>query len=41
MIVHAMDPEALFPYKKPAMHKLFGAFVDCLHAAAGRGPHLA
>jgi hypothetical protein len=39
MIVHAMDPEALFPYKKPAMHKLFGAFVDCLHAAAGRGPH--
>jgi hypothetical protein len=41
MIVHAMDPEALFPYKKPAMRRLFDAFVDCLHAAAGRGPHLA
>jgi len=35
MIVHAMDPEDLFPYKKPAMRKLFDAFVGCLQDAAG------
>lgn len=35
MIVHAMDPEDLFPYKKPAMRKLFDAFVRCLHEVAG------
>jgi hypothetical protein len=35
MIVHAMDPEDLYPYKKPAMRKLFAAFVDGLHQAAG------
>lgn len=34
MIVHAMDPEDLYPYKKPAMRRLFGAFVDCLHQTA-------
>ena len=27
MIVHDMDDEALFPYKKPAMKKLFEAFL--------------
>lgn len=27
MIVHDMDSETLFPYKKPAMRKLFDAFV--------------
>lgn len=27
MIVHDMDSEELFPYKKPAMRKLFDAFV--------------
>ena len=26
MIVHDMDSEEIFPYKKPAMHKLFAAF---------------
>jgi hypothetical protein len=35
MIVHAMDPEELYPYKQPAMRKLFDAFVACLHEAAG------
>lgn len=35
MIVHAMDPEDLYPYKKPAMRRLFDAFVDGLHRAAG------
>jgi hypothetical protein len=38
MIVHAMDPEDLFPYKQPAMRKLFDAFVGCLHAAAQAPP---
>jgi hypothetical protein len=26
MIVHAMDPPDVFPYKQPQMEKLFGAF---------------
>ncbi len=30
MVVHAMDPVELFPYKQPAMHKLFGAFRQML-----------
>jgi glutathione synthase/RimK-type ligase-like ATP-grasp enzyme len=30
MIVHDMDSESLFPYKKPAMRKLFAAFVAAL-----------
>ena len=34
MIVHAMDPEDLYPYKKPAMARLFDAFVGCLYEAA-------
>lgn len=34
MIVHAMDSETLFPYKKPAMKKLFVAFQHMLHAVA-------
>ena len=32
MIVHAMDSEELYPYKKPAMAKLFRAFVEMLEA---------
>jgi hypothetical protein len=37
MIVHAMDPPALFPYKAPQMRKVFGAFEAMLRvAAAGR-----
>lgn len=30
MIVHDMDSESLFPYKKPAMKKLFAAFLAAL-----------
>lgn len=30
MIVHDMDPEDVFPYKKPAMRKLFAAFQEAL-----------
>jgi hypothetical protein len=34
MIVHAMDPVDVFPYKKPAMEKVFAAFVDMLRRKA-------
>jgi len=30
MIVHALDSADLYPYKKPAMHKLFDGFVAAL-----------
>jgi hypothetical protein len=30
LIVHAMDPVDLYPYKQPAMQKLFAAFVEML-----------
>ncbi|HLZ77339.1 hypothetical protein [Phenylobacterium sp.] len=36
MIVHAMDSAELYPYKKPAMAKLFNGFVAALGAAAGQ-----
>jgi hypothetical protein len=36
MIVHAMDPPDLFPYKGPQMKRLFEAFVGALRAHAGR-----
>jgi hypothetical protein len=38
MIVHAMDPEDVFPYKAIQMKKLFGAFQAMLRnrALAGR-----
>ncbi len=36
MIVHAMDPVDLFPYKQPQMRKLFGAFHEMLRKAAER-----
>ncbi|MFW5655764.1 MAG: ATP-grasp domain-containing protein [Roseicyclus sp.] len=36
LLVHAMDPPHLFPYKKPHMSALFAAFQDMLRAAAGR-----
>ncbi|QGZ42952.1 RimK family alpha-L-glutamate ligase [Pseudoduganella flava] len=36
MIVHAMDDEALYPYKKPAMRKIFTAFRQLLENARGR-----
>ena len=35
MIVHAMDPEHVFPYKAGQMKKLFGAFQAMLRARAG------
>jgi hypothetical protein len=34
MIVHSMDPSDLFPYKRPQMDKVFGAFRDMLQKAA-------
>jgi len=34
MIVHDLDPVEVFPYKKPAMHKLFAAFQAMLTSAA-------
>jgi hypothetical protein len=33
MIVHAMDPPSLFPYKRPQMEKVFAAFVAMLRKA--------
>lgn len=37
MIVHSMDPEDMFPYKAPAMRKVFNAFRGLLQrAASGR-----
>ena len=36
MIVHAMDSAELYPYKKPAMAKLFSGFVAGLATAAGQ-----
>jgi glutathione synthase/RimK-type ligase-like ATP-grasp enzyme len=35
MLVHAMDSEDLYPYKKPAMQKLFKAFQEMLENSAG------
>ncbi|HTY02703.1 MAG TPA: hypothetical protein VMC81_03130, partial [Rhodocyclaceae bacterium] len=35
MIVHAMDPVDVFPYKQPQMRKLMSAFRDMLGRAAG------
>ena len=34
-VVHDMDPPALYPYKTPAMHKLFAAFQAMIAARAG------
>ncbi len=36
MIVHAMDSERDYPYKKPAMAKLFGGFIQSLESLARR-----
>ncbi|MDE3154166.1 MAG: RimK family alpha-L-glutamate ligase [Acidobacteriota bacterium] len=38
MVMHAMDPVDLFPYKPPQMRKLFGAFRTMLAGAAARLP---
>jgi len=37
MIVHAMDPADIFPYKKAAMDKVFTAFVAMLNRKAQSG----
>jgi hypothetical protein len=34
MIIHALDPEDLYPYKHPAMAKLFAAFAGMLRDRA-------
>lgn len=36
MIVHAMDPQDMFPYKVPAMQKVFTAFRRLLLKTSGR-----
>ncbi len=33
MIVHALDSESLYPYKKPAMHRLFAGFFTAVEAS--------
>lgn len=38
MIVHAMDPEDKYPYKKPAMRKLFAAFRAMLERMRAKAP---
>jgi glutathione synthase/RimK-type ligase-like ATP-grasp enzyme len=37
MIVHAIDPVDIFPYKQPQMNKVFGAFRQMLLNAMQRG----
>lgn len=37
MIVHALDPVDLFPYKQPALRRLFDGFRAMLLRAAGVG----
>ena len=34
LIVHDMDCEKTFPYKRPAMRKLFGAFEEMIHTTS-------
>ncbi|HEX8988408.1 MAG TPA: hypothetical protein VF816_10630 [Rhodocyclaceae bacterium] len=36
MVVHALDPEDVYPYKLPQMRKVFGAFREMLGRHAGR-----
>lgn len=37
MVVHAMDPVEVFPYKQAPMRQLFTAFREMLFRAAGKG----
>lgn len=39
MIVHAIDPVDIFPYKQPQMNKVFSAFRRMLQDAMQRGDH--
>ena len=41
MIVHALDSADLYPYKKPAMAKLFAAFVEAMSPPASQRRRLA
>ena len=41
MVIHDLDPEELYPYKKPQMRKVFDAFERFLHAAGGEPSHSA
>jgi hypothetical protein len=36
MVVHSMDPQELFPYKRPQMEKVFGAFQAMLRNRMAR-----
>lgn len=38
MILHAMDPADIFPYKAPAMHRLFAAFQAALQRRCEGAP---
>jgi glutamate/tyrosine decarboxylase-like PLP-dependent enzyme len=38
MVVHAMDPPDLFPYKQPQMQKVFGSFAAMLRNRAAPAP---
>jgi len=40
-IVHAMDSQELFPYKRPQMHKIFRAFQAMLAHRAGKSGDIA
>jgi hypothetical protein len=37
MVIHAIDPIDVFPYKQPQMHKVFAAFHEMLGNAIKRG----
>ena len=37
MVIHAIDPVDIFPYKQPQMHKVFAAFREMLVNAIKRG----
>jgi len=38
MVIHSMDPPAIFPYKQPNMAKVFDAFRAMIDRAASRPP---
>jgi len=38
MVIHSMDPPAIFPYKQPNMVKVFDAFRAMINRAASRPP---
>jgi glutathione synthase/RimK-type ligase-like ATP-grasp enzyme len=40
MVVHAMDDPGRYPYKKPVMDKVFGAFEAMLRSRCDQHPHV-